>query len=161
MPLKPMPPEAEAAAMDADTALGDALAIVASERPFSPKVVNPLVKVVTELAKLFGAELRIEPYTEPVEALEGEVARYLGMIEKAALDYGFALPIAIQDIRQDGDLTSLTAALMSLVKDPEFKRFLKEEQPEPEEVTEEVEVEEEIPGEGAMDADALFRSRMR
>ncbi len=158
MPLKPLSPEAEEAAMMADDNIAESLAITARDKPFTEKTVNALARTVNDLAKLFGADLRVEQYTGPVEQIVGELARYLGMIAQAASDYGFELPMALDAITQDSDLLLLTAALKELAKDAEFKRFLKEAQEEPKpEVMEEEVVEEEVP----VDPDALFRSRMR
>jgi hypothetical protein len=88
------------------------------------KTLNALARAVADAARVM--ELDVEPveYTEPAARLEPELVRMLSMLAAAADDYGQPLPVRLEDIRGDRELTAITAALIRLAKDEDFKRFL-------------------------------------
>ena len=160
MPMTPksakMPVELMALSEESDDALSEGLIalIPAPERPYNPKVVSALSNAVASAAKLMGVDVMAETYLKPVTELDPDLVRFLAMITKAADDFGQPLPVRLEDIKGDAELTALTAGLIKLARDRDFKAFLAEEAPEPEmEQTEEVESENAEP--------FNFASRMR
>jgi hypothetical protein len=155
-----MPTDLALAAEQNDDALatGLASAIPMPVRPYKAAVVVALAKALADLTKLMGAppmEDMAPKGKEDLEELPLDMVRLLGMAMKAAEDYGQPLPVSLEAIRSDSDLTMLAAAITELVKDRDFRDWLKEDAPEPEAEEEmEGEMEEAPPG------DDLFRSRM-
>ena len=99
---------------------------------------------------MMGLDLGAGEYDGPTEAMDPEMVRFLAMIGAAADEYGKPLPVALEDIKGDRELTAITAAIKGLLSDPEFQAFLEQEIPDAEPDTElpdmggedEVEVEE-------------------
>jgi len=101
--------------------------------------------------------LEPESYTEPAARLDPDVVRFLAMYAAAAEDYGQPLPVALDMIRGDRELTAITAHLMKLAKDAKFAAFL--DAPADEADTEvRIEVR---PGEEEVEENFDFASRMR
>jgi len=157
-----MPPDLMAAAEDTDAAIGEELAgmVPPFEKPLPPKVMDALAKGIAQAAKVMGMELSPVKYTEAVTELDPEVVRFLAMLEAAAGDYGAPFPVALSAMKDAAAVTAITAHLMALAKDKDFKAFL--DMPvegEGEEVTEEVEGE--VEGPGGMTEDFDFAARMK
>jgi hypothetical protein len=85
---------------------------------------------VAAVAKLMGLDLGEGSFTGPQEALDQDLIRFLAMMSEAAEQYGSPLPVALADIKGDAELTALTAALLALSTDRDFKDFLVEPVPE-------------------------------
>jgi hypothetical protein len=101
-----------------------------------------------------------EKYSGPVEALDPDMVRFLGMVSAAAEDFGKPLPIRLEEIRDEAALTRITAALRDLAADEDFREFLNGEA-EAEPMTEtEVAVEVTAPP-VAVEEDFDFAGRMR
>lgn len=130
MPLSPdmpsMPDDLRKAAeaSDAEVEMNLAGLIPVPDKPYSPKVVTALAQAIAAAAKVMGLDLKPAPYKEPVMELEPEVVRFLAMMDAAAKDYGSPLPVSLDAIKGDRELTAITAALMQLAKDRDFKDFL-------------------------------------
>ncbi len=92
--------------------------------PYNAKVLSALSKALAAVGKLMGLDLRAEKYSEPEARLEPEVGRFLMMMGAAAEDYGQPLPVALDAIKGDRELTAITAHLMRLAKDKDFAAFL-------------------------------------
>lgn len=92
--------------------------------PFNAKVLTSLSKALAAVAKVMGLDLTPESYSEPEARLAPEVARFLMMMAAAAEDYGQPLPVALDAIKGDKELTAITAHLMRLAKDKDFAAFL-------------------------------------
>jgi hypothetical protein len=150
-----------AEASDAEVAMNLAGLIPTPDKPYSPKVVTALAQAIAAAAKIMGLDLKPSPYTEPVAELEPDMVRFLAMMDAAAKDYGSPLPIALDAIKGDRELTVITAALMQLAKDRDFKDFLN--MPIEEEEGPETEVEVKVkPGMKEEDEEEYdFASRMR
>jgi hypothetical protein len=165
-PSMPIPdPQLEGLAAEADRALGEALSAVvpAPMKPYNAKVVNALGEALADVLALFDMAVEAERYTGPVEALDPDLVRFLGMVSAAAQDYGKPLPIRLEEIRDEAALTRITAALRDLASDEDFREFLNGEA-EAEPMTEtEVAVEVTAPGmrEEVIEEDFDFASRMR
>lgn len=71
-----------------------------------------------------GMDIQPDEYIEPVTEMEPDVVRFLAMIDAAAQDYGKPLPVRLDALRTEGDLTALTAAMMQLSDDQDFVAFL-------------------------------------
>jgi len=78
------------------------------------------------------------------------------MISAAADEYGQPMPVKLEDIKGDRELTALTAAIKRLAADADFQAFLDEEIPDAEPDTE-------LPDEDEMteEAEFDFAARMR
>lgn len=128
---KKLPTELKSTAEEADTAMGEGIAalIPAPEKPYNPKVVTALAQATANVAKLLGLDVKAESYSGPVAELDPDLARFLAMLEKAAADYGQPFPTTLDSIKGDGDLTAITAHLIGLAKDRDFKAFLAEPAP--------------------------------
>lgn len=166
MPLAPdmpsMPDDLRMAAEASDSELEMSLAglIPTPDKPYSPKVVTALAKAIAAAAKIMGLDLKPEPYNEPVMELEPDMVRFLAMMDAAAKDYGSPLPVSLEMVKGDRELTAITAALMELAKDRDFKDFLN--MPIEEEETEtEVEVKVKPGAMGEDEEEFDFASRMR
>ena|GEM_PF-6227955 len=124
--MAPIPDELRMAAEASDDEVGEGFMVLipTPERPYSAKVATALAKAIAEVARVMGLELQPDPYDGPVPELDPDVARFLAMVSAAADDYGKPLPIALEAIKGDKELTVLTAALMQLAKDKEFKNFM-------------------------------------
>lgn len=156
-----MPAELKKAAMSADDSLEAALMteIPAPRRPFSGKVMKNLLDAAAKASMVFGAPVKLEISDAPAARLPGDVVRVLAMMEKAAEDYGDPFPVSLKSAVTDEALVAIAAHLLSLARDPEFKKFLQEEPAMPEEemgeeelpveeMAEEEMTEEEMPEEG-------------
>ena len=143
-----MPENLKAAAMSADDALEAALLteIPAPRRPFSGKVMKNLIDAAAKASLAFGAPIKLEISDAPAARLPGEVVRVLAMMEKAAEDYGNPFPVSLKAAVSDEALVAIAAHLLSLARDPDFKKFLAEEptMPSEEMEAEELQVEEEV-----------------
>jgi hypothetical protein len=162
-----LPPDLAAAAGAADAAVGDVVAglIPKPERPYSPRVATSLAAAIAAVMAAMGVEMTPQPYTGPVEEFGPDEARFLAMLEAAAVDYGKPLPVALADIKGDAELTAITAALQQLAKDQAFVAFLDEGADEGEDENPEgPEVEIEVKTGGGKDkpaGDDFFAKRMR
>ncbi len=83
-----------------------------------------LAKAIAAAAKVMGLDLSPEPYSEPVMELDPEVVRFLAMMDAASKDYGSPFPVPLDQVKGDRELTVLTAHLLGLAKDRDFKDFL-------------------------------------
>ena len=125
------------------------------DTPFNVKVLEALARAIGAISKLMGIEVEVEGYSEPSTTLDPDVARFLFMISQAAKDYGKPLPVSLEDIKGDNELTTITAHLKRLAEDEEFRAFLEGDE-EPAEMEVEVDVRR-----GNMDEeDDYFMSRM-
>jgi len=145
-----LPPEFEELATSEDEIIGESMAVVVPvpEKPYKAQVVTALGRAIVQAAQLLGLDLGEGEYTEDVPALDPEMVRFLAVLSSAAEEYGAPLPVALEDIKGDRELTALTAAIMALSKDRDFRDFLsqpmaEEEAPTelPEDEDEEMEVE--------------------
>ena len=129
-----------------------------AEQPFNVKVLSALADAIATIASMMGMDVEVESYQEPTTRLDPDVARFLFMMDKAAKDYGKPLPIALDAIKGDNELTTITAHLRRLATDDEFKEFLRGED------RGDVDVEVEVTRAGGArpmkEADELFMSRM-
>ena len=130
-----MPAELKKAAMSADDSLEAALMteIPAPRRPFSGKVMKNLLDAAAKASMVFGAPVKLEISDAPAARLPGEVVRVLAMMEQAAEDYGEPFPVSLKSAVTDEALVAIAAHLLSLARDPGFKKFLQEEPAMPEE----------------------------
>ena len=154
-----MPRDLIEAAEDTDDAIGAEIAelIPPPASPYNVKVLNALAKAIAAVGKVMGLDLEPESYTEPAARLDPDVVRFLAMYSAAAEDYGQPLPVALDMIRGDRELTAITAHLMKLARDSKFAAFL--DAPADEADTEvRIEVR---PGEEEVEEDFDFASRMR
>jgi len=126
VPTDDIPADLLAAAEESDAMIEGELAGMMKpfDRPISPKVMNALAKAIAAGAATMGFEVIPDRYTEPVSELEPSVVRMLGMLAAAAEDYGKPLPVAIDAIATEQDLTAITAALTELARDKDFVAFL-------------------------------------
>ena len=126
MPSAGMPPDLMEAAQDADAMIGSELAalVPAFDKPINTKVMNALAKAIADVGRVMGMDIVPDTYSEPVMELEPDVVRFLAMASAAAEDYGKPLPIELDQLRTEADLTTLTAALIQLAKDSKFEEFL-------------------------------------
>lgn len=145
-----IPPQFEELAASEDDIVGESLAFVVPvpEKPYKAAVMTGLGRAIAQVAKLLGLELGEGEYTEDVDAMDPNMVRFLAMLSQAAEEYGAPLPVALEDIRGDQELTAITAALMALAQDRDFRDFLAQVEPDeeaptelPDEEDEEVEVE--------------------
>lgn len=141
------------AAEGQDAVIGDAFAevIPTPERPYSIKVFNALLRALREASAVVGVEVELEDVTDAVTEMSPDEARMLAMLDAASRDYGAPFPVALDAIKGDAELTAITAHLMRLAADEEFKAFLDTE-------TEDVELEDEAAEGKQMEFD--FASRM-
>jgi hypothetical protein len=126
-PSMPIPdPQLEGLAADTDRALGEALSAVvpAPMKPYNAKVVNSLGEALADVLALFDMSVEAEKYSGPVEALDPDMVRFLGMVSAAAEDFGKPVPIRLEEIRDEAALTRITAALRDLAADEDFREFL-------------------------------------
>jgi len=130
-----MPAELKKAAMSADDSLEAALMteIPAPRRPFSGKVMKNLLDAAAKASMVFGAPVKLEISDAPAARLPGDVVRVLAMMEQAAEDYGEPFPVSLKSAVTDEALVAIAAHLLSLARDPGFKKFLQEEPAMPEE----------------------------
>jgi len=190
MPLEVMtklPAELSAAARGGDEMVGMEIAakVPKPDRPYSPKVVKALAETLKSVLEAIGIEgVEVEDYAGagPVAELEPDDVRFLAMVAAMAQDYGKPIPVELQDIKGDKELTVITAHLKGLAADPRFKAFLEVDQEQAEPLAEEMRMDRlgEVEVEGSMEEgegedeeevevevkkrpspDALFRSRMR
>ena len=121
-----MPAEMADLAAAQDNLIADEAAdlIPPPSSPFNAKVLTALSKALASVGKAMGLDLTPESYSEPEVRLAPEVARILMMMAAAAEDYGQPLPVALDAIKGDKELTAITAHLMRLAKDKDFSAFL-------------------------------------
>jgi len=155
----PIPPEFADLAEQEDAMVGETLTAVVPppEKPYNKRVMTALTMAIAEVASLMGLDLGAGEYTGPTDAMDPEMVRFLAMIGAAAEEYGKPLPVKLEEIRGDSELTAITAAIKKLASDADFKEFLSEEVPESEPDTE-------LPDEGGMTEEVEefdFASRMR
>lgn len=153
-----MPAELKKAAMSADDSLEAALMteIPAPRRPFSGKVMKNLLDAAAKASMVFGAPVKLEISDAPAARLPGDVVRVLAMMEKAAEDYGNPFPVSLKSAVTDEALIAIAAHLLSLARDPEFKKFLQEEPAMPEEEMQAEELPVEEMGEEEMPEEDTF-----
>ena len=94
------------------------------DSPYNVKTLNQLAKAVEAVALVMGIQVEAEEYNEPQARLDNDLARFLMMIAVAADDYGQPLPVDLEEIRGDSELTAIAAHLLRLAKDKEFEAFL-------------------------------------
>ena len=154
MPIT-IPEELEDIGAERDALMADAAEAIipAAETAYNVKAMEALSASLKAIADLLGVELVIEAYTEPSTTLDPQVQQFLLMISQAADDYGQPLPIALEELKGDTELTTITAHLVELAKDEAFAEFLAGE-------PEEGEVEIEISGPGPMVEEFDFAGRM-
>lgn len=157
----PLPPEFEELAGQEDEIIGETLMVVVPppDKPYSKRVLTGLAMAIAEVAGMMGLDLGAGEYDGPTEAMDPEMVRFLAMIGAAADEYGKPLPVALEDIKGDRELTAITAAIKGLLSDPEFQAFLEQEIPDAEPDTE-------LPDMGGEDEDVEveefdFAARMR
>lgn len=124
MPSVPEDLRKAAEASDAEVELMLVDLIPTPDKPYSPKVVSALANAIAAAAKVMGLDLKPSPYKEPVMELEPDMVRFLAMMDAAAKDYGSPLPVPLDQIKGDKELTVIAAHLMGLAKDRDFKDFL-------------------------------------
>ena len=127
-----------------------------AETPYNVKVLDALASAISDISKMMGIEVEVESYGEPTTTLDPDVARFLFMIDQAARDYGQPLPVALDEIRGDAELTTITAHLKKLAADEAFKDFLMGE----EEDMGETEIDIEVKRGPKDEQDDMFMSRM-
>ena len=156
-----MPADLAAIAEEQDSLIGEEMADIVPrpDRPYSAKVYTALTKAISKAAKVMGLDLTPETYSGPVEAMDADVARFLAMMSAAASDYGKPLPVDLEDIKGDSELTAITAALTQLASDKAFAEFL--DAPVEEEVMEEETVIEPDGEEEEEEEEFDFAQRMR
>ena len=139
--------------------------------PFKAKPVNSLVKAINRLLPLFGLDPDLRETTESrVDALPVEMTRHLDMISAAANDAVAAeaieaeLAYQVSDITDDTALQVVAGKIDKLSRDKDFKRFLQDQEAEPEVEEEEVVEEEVVEGPGGeveeVAAEDLFMERI-
>jgi len=155
-----MPAELFDLAAEQDDLIADEAAelIPPPTSPYNAKVLTALSKALAAVGRVMGLDLTPETYKEAEARLAPEVARFLMMMAAAAEDYGQPLPVAMDDIKGDRELTAITAHLMRLAKDKGFADFL--DAPADEEVTD-VQIEVSPAGVTVDEEDFDFSSRMR
>ncbi len=121
-----MPADLAAIAEEQDNLIGQEMAglVPIPERPYSAKVYTALTRAISKAAKVMGLDLTPERYTDDVEEMDADVARFLAMMAAAASDYGKPFPVELEDIKGDSELTAITAALTQLAGDKAFAEFL-------------------------------------
>jgi hypothetical protein len=121
----------ELAESEADI-VGETLAVVVPvpEKPYSAAVMTGLGRAIVQVAKLLGLELGEGEYTEDVGAMDPEMVRFLAVLSQAAEEYGAPLPVTLEQIKGDQELTAITAALMALANDRDFRDFLAQVEPD-------------------------------
>lgn len=157
-----MPRELADLAADRDAMIDEQLdeMLPDAERPYNVKTLEALAKAVQRVAKLFGIAAELEQYSEPSVRLDDDLARFLLMIEAAADDYGKGFPVKMTELKGDKELTLITAHLMELAADEDFKRFLEADEDEGAGETE-VEIEIKRDGDEIEREDYDFGARMR
>ena len=94
------------------------------DSPYNVKSLNQLAKAVEAVARVMGIQVEAEEYNEPQARLDSDLSRFLMMIATAAEDYGQPLPVSLEEIRGDNELTAIAAHLLRLSKDGGFEEFL-------------------------------------
>tara|TARA_R110000824_G_scaffold142704_1_gene309948 strand:- start:341 stop:811 length:471 start_codon:yes stop_codon:yes gene_type:complete len=126
-----------------------------AESPYNVKAMEALSDALKKIAAVLGVELEVEEYTEATTVLDPQVQQFLLMIDRAAEDYGSPLPVDLEALKSDAELTTITAALLELAADDGFAEFLAGE---PED-GDQVDIEISGPGPAA-DEDFDFAGRM-
>ena len=132
-----MPADLAAIAEEQDNLIGQEMAglVPIPARPYRAKVYTALTKAIRKAAEVMGLALTPERYTDDVDEMDADVARFLAMMATAASDYGKPFPVELEEIKGDAELTAITAALTQLAADKAFAEFL--DAPVEEEVIEE------------------------
>ena len=162
MPIT-IPEELGAIGAERDAIMADmAEAIIPpAEKPYNVKTLEALAKALKRIADMLGVELEVEAYTEPSTTLDPQVQQFLLMIDRAAEDYGQPLPVDLEDLKSDSQLTTITAGLMELAADKGFADFLAGE-PEEDMGGVEIEITRGRDGDEEEDVEEFdFASRMR
>ena len=156
MPIT-IPEELEDIGAERDALMADAAEAIIppAESPYNVKAMEALSDALKKIADVLGVELEVEEYTEAATVLDPQVQQFLLMIDRAAEDYGSPLPVDLEELKSDAELTTITAALLELAADAGFAEFLAGEPPEGDQV------EIEISGPGPMvEEDFDFAGRM-
>lgn len=159
VPVDDMPQDLLSAADEADAMIGDELAAMVPpfDKPIHPKVMGALTAAVAEAAAVMGFEVIPETYSEPVREMDAAVVRFLAMIDAAAKDYGQPLPVRLDELRTEQDITALTASIIELAADASFVEFL--DMPAEGEDAD-VSVDIEVGGPGEVEEDFNFAGRL-
>lgn len=158
-PSSDIPRDLVEAAEDVDDTIGAELEAIIPppSSPYNAKTLTALAKALASLGKVMGIDIEAETYSEPSTRLDPDMVRFLAMFEQAAEDYGQPLPVALDQIKGDRELTAITAHLMKLAQDSGFSDFL-------DSPMDEAEVKIEIRGDGEEmeeEEEFDFASRMR
>ena len=156
MPIT-IPEELEDIGAERDALMADAAEAIIppAESPYNVKAMAALSDALKKIADVLGVELEVEEYTEAATVLDPQVQQFLLMIDRAAEDYGSPLPVDLEELKSDAELTTITAALLELAADDGFADFLAGEPAEGDQV------EIEISGPGAMAGEDFdFAGRM-
>ncbi len=158
---RPLPDDFEELAGQEDEIIGETLMVVVPppDKPYNKKVMTALAVAIAEVAGLMGLDLGAGDYEGPTDVMDPEMIRFLAMIGAAADEYGSPLPVALEEIRGDRELTAITAAITKLLADPGFEAFLNEEVPDAEPGTDLPDLGEDIEADEVADFD--FAARMR
>ena len=141
---------------------------MAPKGKFTPKGLMPLVKETNKMLPLFGQEPNYPALKEAMGQLPTDFVRILAMFS-AAVDDAIAADVLSPDmaldfsaVKDDTGLMMLAGKLNNILKSMEFKRFLKEPQPEKGEEEEMTYDEEKTPMPEMAEeaADSLMMSRM-
>lgn len=154
-----LPPQFEELATDENDIVGESLAVVVPvpEKPYKAGVVTALGRAISQVAQMLGLDLGDGEYSEDVDAMDPEMVRFLAVLGQAAEEFGSPLPVALEDIKGDNELTAITAALMTLARDRDFRDFLAQVEPDEEAPTDLPDEDEEM----EVEEDFDFRARMR
>lgn len=156
MPIT-IPEELEDIGAERDALMADAAEAIIppAESPYNIKAMEALSDALKKIAAVLGVELEVSEYTEAATVLDPQVQQFLLMIDRAAEDYGSPLPVDLEELKSDAELTTITAALLELAGDDGFAEFLAGEPGE----NDQVEIE--ISGPGPMvEEDYDFAGRM-
>jgi hypothetical protein len=146
-----LPPQFEELATDENDIVGESLAVVVPvpEKPYKAGVVTALGRAISQVAQMLGLDLGDGEYSEDVDAMDPEMVRFLAVLGQAAEEFG--------SIKGDNELTAITAALMTLARDRDFRDFLAQVEPDEEAPTDLPDEDEEM----EVEEDFDFRARMR
>lgn len=174
----------EGAEMEIEIAVGQAemddeamyaeMAPRATNRPFSRKALNNLVKATNRLLPLFGQDPTYPEFDEDIQVFPTDFVRVLAMFQGAANEavdtdiLDMEMDMLMEDITDDQAVNMLAGKLTQLAQSKEFKRFLTEAMEEPEGMEMEEPMEGETAPAGSMEPeemaqdeiDNLFANRM-
>lgn len=123
-----MPPEMSAVAEEADSSTDAKLSAMLPKlrAPYKLVAVKALSSALAEVAKLAGVPYEVVLPTEDPMELPVGMLRPLAMIMKAATDFEMPMSLDISRLVDSTALTVVTSAIMKLLKDRDFKKFLAE-----------------------------------